>query len=172
MTAADDPYPNGSEAVVRFVESELPGPTALPHNVQWQEYHAARNAALEALRPFGTVGPMGRATITSDDKGPPEPWPVEALNPQFFVVDDMWNDWDRVVKIEVEDHRLISLNVLHALRQQLREHPDWAYVVAGVRGYVRITADAYMVEVSELTGCTSVDEVVRLLRGERTTGGV
>lgn len=172
MTAADELRTLGSEAVVRFDESALPGSAELPHDVRWQDYHAARNSALEALRAFGTVGPMGTAPITSADEGPPESWPVETLSPQFFVVDDMWNDWDRVVKIEVEDHRLISLAVLHALRMTLRErHPSWAYVVAGIRGFIRVTADAFMVGASELTGCASVGEVLRLLRGKRIGEG-
>jgi hypothetical protein len=172
MTAADELHALRSEPVVRFDDSTLPGSSELPHDVRWQDYHGARNSALEALRAFGTVGPMGMASITSDGAGPPEPWPVETINPQFFVVDDMWNDWDRVVKIEVEDPRLISLDALCALRAKLRqEHPGWTYVVAGIRGYVRITADAIMVEDSELTGCASVGEVVRLLRGELSTAG-
>ena len=171
MTDADELHTLGAERVTRFHESDRHAGDERGPSVRWQDYHSARNSALGVLRPFGTVGPMGVARITADEVGPLQPWPVETLHPQFFIVDDMWNDRDRYVKVEVEDPHLISLDVLHALRMMLRQkHPDWEYILAGFRGYVRITPDAFLVRDTELTGCSSVGEVVRLLSGEQGEG--
>jgi len=63
----------GSERVRHFTDAEMPGEQELPHNVRWQDYHYVRNSVLDALRPFGTVGPMGKATITDGDEGPDLP---------------------------------------------------------------------------------------------------
>ena len=171
MTDADELRTLGAERITRFHESDRPAGDEQRPSVRWQDYHSAQNSPLEVLRLFGTLGPMGMAKITADEVGPLQRWPVETLHPQFFVVDDMWNDRDRYVKVEVEDSRLIPLDVLHALRMILRQkHPDWEYILAGLRGYVRITPDAFLVKDTELTGCGSVGEVVRLLSGERDEG--
>jgi hypothetical protein len=82
--------------------------------VSWQLFHQFRNALLQSLRRFGTVGPMGEAPITSESDGPPQEWAIECDNPQFYVVDDQWHDTVLDIKIECEP-ALVTGDVLHEL---------------------------------------------------------
>jgi hypothetical protein len=150
----------GSERVRHFTDAEMPGERELPHNVRWQDYHSVRNSVLDALRHFGTVGAMGKATITDGDEGAPGPWPVETLEPDFLVVDDMWNNWDRRVSVEVEQPQLVTLPVLHALREMIaRDHPDWGVGVATEDGYILVTASEVLVKGSAYDSCETIRDV-------------
>jgi len=148
--------------VVRFRESDLPGDDELPHDIRWQEYHTVRNTVLEALRPFGRVGPMGTATITDSLEGPPDPWPVESDDPDLFVVDDMWNDWDRHIEVEVKQPGSLTTAMLHALRDALtRQHPQWAVGLSTTDGYVLIGTKRILVKGAAYRRCKTVGDIVR-----------
>ena len=136
----------------------------VPHDVTWQDFQSTRNSVLEALRPFGTVGPLGTAQITSDAEGPPRPWPVETADPEFFVVDDMWNDWDRVVTVETEHPQLITLPLMHRLRSVLAsDRPDWAVGLAIENGYVLLTATKIQVKGEVFRSCRVAGDIVDAL---------
>ena len=94
----------------------------------WQKYYSARNAILKALRPFGSVGPMGECLITDDEDGPPDPWPIECQDPDFYVIDDWLNDTQMI--LGATDHKLISSHLLAALVQTLKSMPpNWAILM-------------------------------------------
>jgi hypothetical protein len=134
-----------------------------PNNscVTWQEYHGFRNRILRALRNYGTVGPMGEARITEDETGPPEPWSVECHDPDFFVVDDWYNDWSFWAKVETQA-RNVSLAVMESLVAVLREMPvNWAIGISiPRRGYILLFADRFMVDGPLLKGDSDLADVV------------
>jgi hypothetical protein len=130
-------------------------------NVTWQEYYGFRNRILRALREFGAVGPMGEAIINADEDGPPDPWPVESRNPDFFVVDDWYNNWSYWAKVETEG-RHISLAVVESLVAVLRTMPaDWAIGVSIPKnGYILLFADRFMVDGPLFENDTDLADVV------------
>ncbi len=114
---------------------------------------------------------MGIARITRDAEGPPRPWPVEAPDPQFFVVDDMWNDWDRVINVETEYPELVTLRLLAALRSVLVDnHPEWAVGIAMELGYILLTATKIQVGGEVLGSCRVAGDIVNALAALRREG--
>src|SRR5688572_15954753 len=96
--------------------------------VPWQRYHRFRNDVLTALREFGTVGAMGEAPITDDADGPPRGWSVETDHPEFWVMDDQWDDEHLGTKVECEA-RFMTLGSLQAL---LKVTTRWKGATIGI----------------------------------------
>ena len=109
-------------------DDELPSVAIAPGDmpVTWQEFHTMRNSVLQSLRPFGTVGPMGEAPITQEPEGPPGSWDVEANDPQYFVVDDQYNNTSRYHYVEVQNLEALSLPVLRSLWETISQNPTWS----------------------------------------------
>lgn len=145
--------------VHKFRESQLPGEKDLPHDVTWQQYHTVRNALLEALRSIGKVGPMGVASITDAPDGPPDPWHVENDDPDFLVLDDMWNDWERFVKIELKRPVLLTDRVVWAVWTVLATYPSWAVGIASEVGYLYISGGRASVKGSAFSRCRALGDV-------------
>src|SRR5439155_14605253 len=82
--------------VVPFRKDECPAaPTSGPPLFTWREYCRFRNALLGVLRAYGTVGPMGEMPIREDWGSAQAAWQSETSDPDFFVPDDLWNQWSR-----------------------------------------------------------------------------
>lgn len=122
-----------------------------------------RNAILAALRPFGTVGPMGASPL--DGSPLPLNGPLECAEPDFYVVDDRWNEEQMLVSVEVPPERL-SFEVLQAIVSMLATRPGWVVQFALFRdgdflGGVQILSDCAMVGGDLLQGCTTLSDVAR-----------
>jgi hypothetical protein len=131
-------------------------------SVTWQEFHTLRNLVLDALRPFGTVGPLGHATITDAEDGPSSPWVIETEDPDFFVVDDMWNTWQRSIHVETERPWLIRLDAIKRIRDVLQKQPKpWTVSLATEAGYILVGVDNVIVSGPVYRRCKTVGDVVR-----------
>jgi hypothetical protein len=53
-----------------------------------QEWHSFRNALLDILSPYGSVGPSGKLPILDMYEESTNEWQVATAKPDFFVVDD------------------------------------------------------------------------------------
>jgi hypothetical protein len=92
--------------------------------LEWEEFHRQRNAVLGALRPFGSVGPLGDYPLAMDTQAAESAWSIEAADPTFYVLDDLLGP---LVSVEVRSSAELRPPVLEAL---------WAE--AGAAGRVRV----------------------------------
>src|SRR5579863_5832212 len=54
----------------------------------WQQFHTFRNAVLDILSSYGTVGPTGKMPILDTYEESVDEWQGGDPKPDFFVVDD------------------------------------------------------------------------------------
>lgn len=134
-------------------------PTGPPDDIPWRDFHRVRNRVLEAVRPFGSVGPMGAAPMSGDRDGPNlDLWEREGgERPRYFVVSDQFT-W----KFQrVETHAWPSLSVVESLASVLVEYPDWSIGIAyGVDRYLFLTAAKIWVAGADLSPTCSLQEAL------------
>jgi len=111
------------------------GETDLPEvcqgrHVTWQEFFSQRNRILAICRQFGTAGPMGEALIDDGADGPPDPWPVESTDANYFVVDDQVNATSRHHHIEVREKSFLRAGFLQRLWELIVADPSWSLGIA------------------------------------------
>jgi hypothetical protein len=88
-----------------------------------KDFYNFRNHVLRVLRRFGSAGPMGEADlfIEADDEGF---FKETVEDPDFFMVDDIYNDYDRLSTVECNpDH--INADLINSLREMTRNFPGW-----------------------------------------------
>ena len=71
--------------MIEFSREECPFSNR-DHN--WQQFHTFRNAVLDILSSYGSVGPLGKMPILDSYEVSQGDWHVGDPNPDFFVVDD------------------------------------------------------------------------------------
>ena len=71
-----------------------------PPLVTWRDFYDFRNQVIRLLRIFGTAGPMGEVDLSADEEDQPCFNPEIVEDPVFFVVDDMYNEHDKVSMVE------------------------------------------------------------------------
>ena len=154
--ATDDELPS-----VAITSGDMP--------VTWQEFHTVRNAIVRSLRPFGTVGPMGEAPITSGQEGPPDSWDVETDDPRYFVVDDQYNDTSRYHYVEVQHPEALSLPVLRSLWETISTHPTWSIGI-GIpqERYIYLQFTHIWTRGAVFQSCRSLQSLVDISHPERT----
>jgi len=54
----------------------------------WKQFHTFRNAAMDILSSYGTVGPTGKMPILDSYEESAKEWRGGDKKPDFFVVDD------------------------------------------------------------------------------------
>src|SRR5258705_5757134 len=106
----------------------------------WREYYLFRNALLNVLQPYGTVGPMGEMPILDDWDRSNDAWQGGASNPDFFVVADMRNEYDRWNRVEASPW-LVNKALLHELIAMVRVWPGWCVYLALTKGGLTILGD-------------------------------
>jgi hypothetical protein len=106
-----------------FDEAALPQLNTSQEAAGEREFHEVRNAVLRALRPLGTVGPMGEFPLhlPPDDQG--RAWKVETSDPCYFVVDDQMGGSRVHIHVEVQSSREITVSALEALWTVVRAWP-------------------------------------------------
>ena len=66
----------------------------------WREFYNFRNHVLRVLRVFGTAGPMGEVDLSIVEEDEPSFSSEIVENPAYFVVDDMYNEHNRISIVE------------------------------------------------------------------------
>src|ERR1700756_2733011 len=92
----------------------------VPPKVTWADFRHCRNDIVAALARFGSVGPTGVFDENDDE--------VESYgggDADFFVVDDMYNDVQRLHLIETDATR-VTEPLLESLTQAVSHNRQWA----------------------------------------------
>jgi hypothetical protein len=76
---------NSSFRVIEFSREECPFSN---RGHTWQQFHTFRNAVLDILSSYGSVGPYGKRPILDSYEESMDDWHVIERKPDFFVVDD------------------------------------------------------------------------------------
>jgi hypothetical protein len=137
--------------------------TSIP--VTWQQFHAFRNEIVRALRPLGTVGPMGECPITDGTDIEFTDWLIENHDPVFYILDDQYHDVEIYVLIEIEAFRLTK-NVTRALQSVLMEFPrNWSVgVTLAPIGYLSLFVDKAVIQGDYFTGVQHLEDIIERCR--------
>ena len=140
-------------------------PTSGPPLFTWREFHTFRNSLLQVLKDYGSVGPMGEMPILEDWEASESAWEVAESDPDFFVVDDMWNQWSRWNRVEAAPW-LVTADLLVDVTQMLSAFPEWCVYFALTEGGLTVFHDRILFEGALFSGASSIDDLSR--RGEST----
>ena len=129
-----------------------------PPLVTWRDFYDFRNHVIRSLRVFGTAGPMGEVDLSADEDDQPCFSPEVVDDPAFFVVDDMYNEHDKVSTVECSPANIDAV-VLESLAAMMRSFPDWrVHFGLGDSGLV-VSSDAVLVGGRRFWDCASVVEL-------------
>jgi len=90
----------------------------------WKDFYNFRNHVLRVLRRFGSAGPMGEVDLSIDTEDAPSFRDDTVDDPDFFVVDDMYNEYNRLSIVECNPSH-INANLLNSLSEMIRNFPGW-----------------------------------------------
>jgi len=145
--------------VVPFNAVECPpAPTSGRPLFTWREYFAFRNALLRVLRRFGSVGPMGEMPLLSDRATSEAAWRFETAEPDFFVVDDMHNEWSRWNRVEASPWH-VNASLLVSLVRMVQDFPGWCVYLALQEGGLTVFNDRILFEGAIFAGANSIDDL-------------
>jgi hypothetical protein len=126
------------------------------HN--WQQFHTFRNAVLDILSCYGTVGPTGKMPILDTYEESVDEWHGGDAKPDFFVVDDdMYG-----LSVRVEASWTLAKPVLfEELAMFLKQCKEWCVYFALMKGGLFIFHDRILYEGTFFAGCRSVEDIYR-----------
>lgn len=139
--------------VIKFSREDCPFSNR-DHNLQ--QFHTFRNAVLDILSSYGSVGPCGKMPII-ENYDPilhnPEPG---ASKPEFFVVDD--DMYGLSVRIEAS-WTMAKPVLLEELAIFLKTCPEWCVYLALIKGGLFVFHDRILYEGTFFSGCSSVEDI-------------
>ena len=101
--------------VIPFCKCECPpSPTSGPPLFTWQQYYRFRNSILNVLSKHGSVGPEGQLPILQTWELSDAAWEMGTSSPDFFVISDLYNYWNRWNRVEAEPW-LVNADLLREL---------------------------------------------------------
>lgn len=114
----------------------------------FRQFYELRNSVLRICRCSGTVGCAGDYQWDDGEAGPylAASKIVGVDDPEFFVVDELWNSVDRYVRVEPVTSNLINFNLLSSLVEVIRSYPGWAVGIYLEDACVLIFAEKLMVK--------------------------
>jgi hypothetical protein len=95
-----------------------------PPLITWRDFYGFRNCVLNVLRAFGSAGPMGDVDLAAESEDGPVFIGDVVHDPEFFVVDDMYNEHDRISTVECDAGK-ITAGVMHELLKMLEGFSGW-----------------------------------------------
>jgi hypothetical protein len=122
-----------------------------------KDFYNFRNHVLRVLRRFGSAGPMGEADlyIEADD----ESFFKETVeDPDFFVVDDIYNDYDRLSTVECNPD-LINADLINSLNEMTRNFPGWWVSFSLGDSGLFVSSAAVLLGGRRFWGCNSLQEL-------------
>jgi len=122
----------------------------------WQQFHTFRNAVLDILSSYGSVGPTGKMPILDTYEESVEEWRGGESKPDFFVVDD--NMYGRSVRVEAS-WTLAKPALFEELAIFLKTCPEWCAYFALIKGGLFVFHDLILHEGTFFAGCTSVEDL-------------
>ena len=148
---------NGRDFSIRVTEFSREECPFSNRDHTWQQFHTFRNAVIDILSCYGTVGPTGKMVILDtyeesvmcDRQGGDS-------NPDFFVVDD--DMYGLSVRVEAS-WTLAKPVLLEELAMFLKMHQEWAVYLALIKGGLFIFHDRILHEGTFFVGCVSIEDL-------------
>jgi hypothetical protein len=145
--------------VVPFSTNECPrSEHSGPPNFSWREFYSFRNALLTVLSKYGTIGPMGWIEILDTWKDSEDTWCGGTSKPNFYVVSDMYNDWDRWNRVEASP-TVVTESLLRELVAMLLSWPEWCIYMALKKGGLTVFRNRILFEGSLFDGSASIEDL-------------
>jgi hypothetical protein len=145
--------------VVPFSKDEYtPSDFSGPPLFTWREYYSFRNDVLRVLMFYGTVGPMGETPVLSDWEASEDAWQVGTLDPDFFVINDMWNEYDRWSPVDAAPG-LVTAQLLRDLIAMVQRWPGWRVHIGLEQGGLTVLSDRILYEGELFAGASSIEEL-------------
>jgi hypothetical protein len=129
-----------------------------PPLITWRDFYDFRNQVIRLLRIFGTAGPMGEVDLSAAEEEQPCFSSKIVENPDFFVVDDMYNEHDKISMVECTPASLDAV-VIDSLAAMMRLYPGWRVRFALGDSALVVSSDAVLVGGRRFWDCTSVVEL-------------
>ena len=129
-----------------------------PPLVTWRDFYDFRNHVIRLLRVFGTAGPMGEVDLSADEDDQPCFGPEIVDDPAFFVVDDMYNEHDKVSTVECSPANIDAV-VIESLAAMMRSFPGWRVHFGLGDSGLAVSSDAVLVGGRRFWDCDSVVEL-------------
>jgi hypothetical protein len=124
----------------------------------WREFYNFRNHVIRLLRAFGTAGPMGEVNLSNSEEDELSFSPEIVKNPDFFVVDDMYNEHDKISRVECLPANLDAV-IIESLSSMMRMFPGWHVSFGlGDSGMV-VTSEAVLIGGRRFWDCESILDV-------------
>jgi hypothetical protein len=131
-----------------------------PAQITWKDFYGFRNEVLGVLRRFGTAGPMGEVNLSAqvqEDDGP-EFDRLIVDDPDFFVVDDMYNEHDKLSLVECGPQN-IKAELILSLSAMAANYPGWWVIFSMGDSGLRISADTLLLGGRRFWDCDTVEMV-------------
>jgi hypothetical protein len=144
---------NFSIRVIEFSREQCPFSN---REHSWQQFHTFRNAVLDILSSYGTVGPMGKLPVLDTYEDSEEAWQGGHNHPDFFVVDD--DMYGLSVRVEAS-WTLAKPALFEELAMFLAQCREWCVYFALIKGGLFIFHNLVMYEGTFFAGCTSVEDL-------------
>jgi hypothetical protein len=122
----------------------------------WKQFHAFRNAVMDILSSYGSVGPMGKMPILDTHEESREEWPGGDKRPDFFVVDD--DMYGLSVRVEAS-WTLVKPALFEELAMFLKQCQEWCVYLALIKGGLFIFHDRILYEGIFFDGCCAVEDL-------------
>lgn len=147
------PEQHPSLRVIEFSREECPFSN---RDHTWQQFHTFRNAVLDVLSSYGSVGQMGKMPILDSYEESQDDWRSSNRKPDFFVVDD--DMYGMSVRVEAPCN-LAKPVLLEELAMLLRQFEEWCVYLALIKGGLWIFHDRVLFEGSFFADCRSVTDL-------------
>jgi hypothetical protein len=122
----------------------------------WKQFHTFRNAVMDILSSYGTVGTVGKMPILETYEESRDEWRLGAKDPDFFVVDD--GMYGLSVRVEA-DWKLAKPALLEELAMFLTQCKEWSVYLALIKGGLWVFHDRILFEGTFFAGCSSVEDL-------------
>lgn len=122
-----------------------------------KDFYNFRNHVLRVLRLFGSAGPMGEADL-SIEAGDEGFFKETVEDPDFFVVDDIYNDHDRLSIVEC-DPAHINSGLINSLTEMTGNFPGWWVSFSLGDSGLFISSEAVLLGGRRFWDCKSVQEL-------------
>lgn len=126
-----------------------------PAQFTWREYYNFRNHVLRVLRVFESAGPMGEVDLSDVEEDEPSFSAEIVQDPAFFVVDDMYNEHDRISIVECDPVHVDAV-VIESLCAMMRMFPGWWVSFSLGDSGLRVSSDTVLVGGRRFWDCDSV----------------
>lgn len=144
---------DSSLRVIQFSREECPFSN---RDHTWQQFHTFRNAVLDILWSYGSVGPYGKRPILDSNEESLNDWHVINEKPDFLVVDD--DMYGMSVRVEA-NCILAKPALLEELTMLLKQFEEWSVYLALGKGGLFIFHDRILFEGPFFAGCCSVEDL-------------